>query len=153
MNTFYQAVELLKSRLENNPLVNTVVFARTEEKDLYKKNIFPIAHINPRPSNWVNNQVNLFTFEVGVFEQRNIVKDPIETKFEGNDNQLDNMNTTYQVINDLVSYLERQDNEYQIEVQSVSAINPVIFKDFNLLDGWVVTITLSAPNNIDVCYE
>jgi hypothetical protein len=153
MNTFYQAVELLKSRLENNPLVNTVVFARTEEKDLYKKNIFPIAHINPRPSNWVNNQVNLFTFEVGVFEQRNIVKDPIETKFEGNDNQLDNMNTTYQVINDLVSYLERQDNEYQIEVESVSAINPVIFKDFNLLDGWVVTITLSAPNNIDVCYE
>jgi hypothetical protein len=153
MNTFYQAVELLKSRLENNPLVNTVVFARTEEKDLYKKNIFPIAHINPRPSNWVNNQVNLFTFEVGIFEQRNIVKDPTETKFEGNDNQLDNMNTTYQVINDLVSYLERQDNEYQIEVESVSAINPVIFKDFNLLDGWVVTITLSAPNNIDVCYE
>lgn len=153
MNTFYEVVKLLRERLENNQLVNTVIFARTEERDLYKKNIFPIAHINPQPSPWSNSSVNRFRFEVGVFEQRDIVKEDTNSKFEGNDNLIDNMNTTYQVLNDLISYLEMQNNELQIELISVSDIRPIRFSDFNLLDGWVATLDLEIPNNIDICYE
>lgn len=151
MNEFYLAVELLKERLQNNPLVNTTIFARTEEKDLYKKNIFPIAHINPTSSPYTTSQVNQFTFEIGVFEQRDINKSDTNSKFEGNDNVIDNLNTCYAVLNDLITYLSTQNNEHNIELVAISNIQPLLFKDFNLLDGWAVTLTLQVPNSITLC--
>jgi hypothetical protein len=151
LNNFYNAVKLIKDRLETNTLVNTVIFARTEEKDLYKKNIFPIVHINPASSPFRNSQVNQFTFEVGAFEQRDINKQDTNTKFEGNDNIIDNLNTSYAILNDLITYLSNTNNEYNIELNSVSQFQPLLFKDFNLLDGWLVNITLSVPNQISIC--
>lgn len=151
MNEFYLAVELLKERLQNNPLVNTTIFARTEEKDLYKKNIFPIAHINPTSSPYTTSQVNQFTFEIGVFEQRDINKSDTNSKFEGNDNVIDNLNTCYAVLNDLITYLSTQNNEHNIELVAISNIQPLLFRDFNLLDGWAVTLTLQVPNSITLC--
>lgn len=151
MNEFYLAVDLLKERLQNNPLVHTTIFARTEEKDLYKKNIFPIAHINPTSSPYSNSQVAQFTFEIGVFEQRDINKTDTGTKFEGNDNVVDNLNTCYAIINDLVTYLQTQNNDNNIQLVAISNIQPLLFKDFNLLDGWAVTLTLQVPNSISLC--
>lgn len=152
LNNFYNCVELIRTRLEQNPLVNTTIFAKTEEKDLYKRNIFPIAHINPISSPWTNSSVSKFSFEVGVFEQREISNKNPNTKFEGNDNVLDNLNTCHAVLNDLLTYLSIQNNEYGIELDSVSQLQPLLFQDFNLLDGWAATITLIAPNDIiSVC--
>ena len=148
MNQFYNAVELIKARLENNPQVNTVIFARTEEKDLYKKSIFPIAHINPTEMPFRNSQVSMFTFEVGVFEQRNINKENTDTKFEGNDNVIDNLNICHTILNDLVTYLTIQDNEFNIMLDSVTSATPLLMKDFNILDGLVLSITLMAPNDV-----
>lgn len=151
MNDFYKCVELLRERLQSNPLVNTTIFARTEEKDLYKKNLFPIAHINPTGSPYSTSQVNQFTFEIGVFEQRDINKVDTQTKFEGNDNVIDNLNTCFAVLNDLVTYLRNQNNEDNIELISISNFQPLLFQDFNLLDGWAVTLTLQIPNSILIC--
>jgi len=148
MNQFYNAVELIKARLENNPQVNTVIFARTEEKDLYKKSIFPIVHINPTEMPFRNSQVSMFTFEVGVFEQRNINKENTDTKFEGNDNVIDNLNICHTILNDLVTYLTIQDNEFNIMLDSVTSATPLLMKDFNILDGLVLSITLMAPNDV-----
>lgn len=47
MNNFYKIIELVRARLADNPMVNTLIFARVEEKDLYKKNLYPLAHIIP----------------------------------------------------------------------------------------------------------
>jgi hypothetical protein len=151
-NNFYKCVQLIKERVENNPLVNTVIFARTNEKDLYKKNIFPIVHINPISSPFQNSQVNRFTFEVGSMEQRDIPDAKKDTKFEGDDNIIDNLNLTYTVLNDLVSWLQLQKNEDDIELIQVSEFQPLLFTDFNVLDGWVVRITLEIRND-EICFE
>jgi hypothetical protein len=151
MNEFYLAVDLIRERLQNNPLVHTTIFARTEEKDLYKKNIFPIAHINPTSSPFSNSQVTQFTFEIGVFEQRDITNTNPETKFEGTDNVIDNLNTCYAILNDLITYLQTQNNDNNIQLVAISNIQPLLFKDFNILDGWAVTLTLQVPNSISLC--
>jgi hypothetical protein len=146
MNTFYNIVELMRARLEANPLVNTIIFARTDEKDLYKKSLYPIVHIIPAISPYKNSQVSQFTFEVGAFEQRDIVQQPSTTKFEGNDNIIDNLNITYVIINDLLTYLQTQNNDYNIELVGVNKLIPIQYNDFNILDGWSVNFTLQAPN-------
>lgn len=74
-----------------------------------------------------------------------------DTKFEGNDNVLDNLNVCHTIINDLLTYLSLQNNDDYIELISVSNLEPILFSDSNILDGWGVTITLSIPNDISVC--
>lgn len=147
-NAFYLALNLIKERLESNPLVNTTIFARLDEKDLYKKQIYPICHIIPVSAPYTTSQVTHFTFDIGAFEQRDIVKNETTTeKFNGNDNVIDNLNLTSSILIDLVSYLETQNNEDRIELINVGSITPIQYNDFNILDGWTIQITLQIPND------
>lgn len=152
MNLFYTTVELLRERLASNPLCNTVIFAVSTIKDLQKKNIYPMAYINPTSSPFISENVVRYSFEIGVLAQRDTVKEPTTTKFEGNDNKLDNLNTTHTIINDLITYLKLQNNDANIELVSISDATPLLMVDANTLDGWAVTLTLEIPNTeIEAC--
>jgi hypothetical protein len=153
MNTFYKALDLIKNRVETNPLVHTTIFARLDEKDLYKKQIYPIVHIIPVAAPYVNSQVSQFTFDVGAFEQRDISKFPTEDKFTGNDNVIDNLNLTSAILIDLITFLQTQNNDDNIEVIAIGNLTPIQYNDFNILDGWTVQITLQLPNDISTCSE
>ena len=154
MNLFYTTVEMLKKRLQENPLVHTVLFAVSSVKDLQKKNIYPMVYINPTSSPWTNSQTIKYSFEIGVLSQRDNVKNTTTTKFQGNDNSLDNLNTCHAILNDLLTYLSIQNNAYDIELISVSDATPLLLTDVNTLDGWSVNITLEIPNtDIEVCNE
>jgi hypothetical protein len=72
-------------------------------------------------------------------------------KFDGNDNYVDNLNITSTIINDLVNYLRLQNNDDLIELVSVTDANRVEDSDFNLLDGWFITLKLSVPNTQNYC--
>ena len=149
-SNFYTVVDFLKKLLQSDPIVNTVVFGKTEQTDIYKKNIFPIAHIIPVQSPWNGASISSFTFQIGVLEQRDINSVKKNDKFS-DDNMVDNLNLTYAVLNNLLSYLENQNNPYYIELDSVGSIQPFLFVKENLLDGWYVTITLTIRND-NTCY-
>ena len=151
MNNFYEIVELVRQRLSENPLVNTITFGKIDEKDLAKKNIYPLVNIAPQTSQWTTNQVSNVTLQIVAVEQRDTNKTQTNTKFEGNDNLIDNLNKTYSILNDLLTWLSQQNNDSTIEMTSVSGLDPILFSDHNLLDGWLVTITLSIPNDISTC--
>ena len=64
---------------------------------------------------------------------------------------VDNLNLTYAVLNNLLSYLENQNNPHYIEIESVGSIQPFLFVKENLLDGWYVTLTLNIRND-NTCF-
>ncbi len=150
MNQFYLTIDLLKQRLLNNVNVNTVIEARDGDKDLYKKNIYPLAVVNPISADFSNSRVTFFTFEIAVLDQRDISKEPGD-KYNGNDNYIDNLNITSTIINDLVNYLRLQNNDDLIELVSVTDANKVEMSGYNLLDGWFITLKLSVPNTQNYC--
>ena len=150
MNQFYLTIDLLKQRLLNNVNVNTVIEARDGDKDLYKKNIYPLAVVNPISADFSNSRVTFFTFEIAVLDQRDISKEPGD-KYNGNDNYIDNLNITSTIINDLVNYLRLQNNDDLIELVSVTDANKVEMSGYNLLDGFFITIKLSIPNTQNYC--
>jgi hypothetical protein len=150
MNQFHRAVDLVKARLTENPYVKTVLFGVSQEKDLYKKSIYPIAHIVPVSApmgtrRMRTNASNLFAFEVAVMDQRDVSKSISTDKFDGNDNLQDNLNICYTIINDLISYLTVVNNDQNIQLEEVNDLTPILFKDFNLLDGWVCRFVLTVP--------
>jgi hypothetical protein len=152
MNSYFKITSTLKDILQSNPDVATVIHGKTSERDLYKANRFPLAHINPVGSDFSSSQVNTFIFEIAVLEVREISKNnPIEDKFEGNDNEIDNLNKCHSIINMLLSRLRLLDND-DVELISATTATPLLLSEKNLLDVWLVQVTLQTPNNIiSVC--
>ena len=76
----------------------------------------------------------------------------ITDKWLGNDNELDNLNTTHAILNRLLTKLRNTRNDFQIELNNEPTCQPIIFEETNLLDGWRTEIELIIPNNeINVC--
>jgi hypothetical protein len=146
MNEFYTIVDYLKSLLEQDSLVNTIKHGLRSTTDIEKKNIFPLAHLQVVNSSIQNGYVS-FNFEVAVVDIRNINKEPSVDKFYNNDNELDNLNTTFAVLNKLVTTLKNTNNENKIELIDFTQPQPIIFEEMNLLDGWRCELELAIPNN------
>lgn len=151
MREFYKVVDYLKTTLSNDINVHTITHGLRSMTDIDKKNIFPLVHLQVTSST-VSNSMATFIFEVAVVDLRNISKQPVTDKFLGNDNELDNLNTCHAVLNRLVSILQNQNNDYAIQLVNVPTLQPIIFEESNLLDGWRCDLELVIPNNeIVVC--
>lgn len=151
MREFYKVVDYLKTTLSNDINVHTITHGLRSMTDIDKKNIFPLVHLQVTSST-VSNSMATFIFEVAVVDLRNISKQPVSDKFLGNDNELDNLNTCHAVLNRLVSILQNQNNNDGIQLVNVPTLQPIIFEESNLLDGWRCDLELIIPNNeIVVC--
>lgn len=151
MREFYKVVDYLKTTLSNDINVHTITHGLRSMTDIDKKNIFPLVHLQVTSST-VSNSMATFIFEVAVVDLRNISKQPVTDKFLGNDNELDNLNTCHAVLNRLVSILQNQNNNDGIQLVNVPTLQPIIFEESNLLDGWRCDLELIIPNNeIVVC--
>jgi len=151
MREFYKVVDYLKTTLSNDINVHTITHGLRSMTDIDKKNIFPLVHLQVTSST-VSNSMATFIFEVAVVDLRNISKQQVSDKFLGNDNELDNLNTCHAVLNRLVSILQNQNNNDGIQLVNVPTLQPIIFEESNLLDGWRCDLELIIPNNeIVVC--
>jgi hypothetical protein len=146
MREFYKVVDYLKTTLSNDINVHTITHGLRSMTDIDKKNIFPLVHLQVLSSTPNNGSVS-FTFEVVVVDLRNISKQLVTDKFLGNDNELDNLNTCHAVLNRLITKLINQNNEYNIQLANAPTMQPIIFEEGNLLDGWRVELELLIPNN------
>ena len=151
MREFYKVVDYLKTTLSNDVNVHTITHGLRSMMDIDKKNIFPLVHLQVTSST-VSNSMATFIFEVVAVDLRNISKQQVTDKFLGNDNELDNLNTCHAVLNRLVSILQNQNNTDAIQLVNVPNLQPIIFEESNLLDGWRCDLELIIPNNeIVVC--
>lgn len=151
MREFYKVVDYLKTTLSDDANVHTITHGLRSMTDIDKKNIFPLVHLQVTSST-VSNSMATFIFEVVVVDLRNISKQPVTDKFLGNDNELDSLNTCHAVLNRLVSILQNKNNNDGIQLVNVPTLQPIIFEESNLLDGWRCDLELIIPNNeIVVC--
>ena len=151
MREFYTAINYLKSILDADINVHTITHGLRSMTDIEKKNIFPLCHLQITSSN-VDTTSITFTFEIVVVDLRMTVKEIVTDKWRSNDNELDNLNTCHAVLNRLVSTLRNKQNNFNIDLNNTPLLQPIIFEDSNLLDGWRTEIELIMPNTeISVC--
>ena len=148
MNSYFKATKIIREILTANPDVATVIHGKTNDRDLYKMNLFPLAHINPINADFSSSQLNTFVFEIAALEIREISKNnEIEDKFYGNDNEVDNLTKCHSILNRLITKLRLLEND-DLELTSVTPATPLLLTEKNLLDGWVIQLTVTIPNNI-----
>lgn len=146
MRSFYKVLDVLRTYLESNEDVNTIMFGAPTEGDLNKKNIYPLVVINPTNSSLDTASVSIFDFSITALDVRDISKNLITDKFLSNDNEIDNLNLTHSILNMLMKQLRNLTNEYGVEVVSASGLAPIIYSNVNILDGWELTIQVQIPN-------
>lgn len=152
----YDILTTIKNHLEANAQVNTVTFGDIMEVDLNKQSIFPLSHMTIDNAT-ISNQTAQFSISVMCMDVADVSKEDLrdETEpFYGVGIEQDILNTQFYVVNDLVQTLKRGDlfsDKYQLDGDP--SCQPFMDRYENLLVGWAITLTISVPNNIDICQE
>ena len=116
MKGYFNLINRIKEHFEADPLVNTITQGDIFRVDLSKQTIFPLCHIIVNNVQFVENvqQANVSVLAMDIV---NISKDETEDIFEGNDNEIDILNTQLAVLNRMYEFLRRgalYDDGYQV---------------------------------------
>jgi hypothetical protein len=132
---------------QGNPLVNTITIVPTIEMDANKENIYPLVNIDLRESD-IENDAVIASYKISVVQQRDVINQKTNNKLLTDSNYLDNMNETHSIINKFITYLNLQNNDSNIEIQSLTKLKPLKNVGLNGLDGFQFDIELSIYNNV-----
>ena len=152
MNQYSELLYYIKSLADADELVNTITKGDFEKVDLDKKNIFPLVHINITDGGFTNGSVVRFGVQIGAFDIRDINKELQTDKFFEQDNEVDNHNLTFAILNRmwLQMYVDFEKNN--ITASENPSLEIQTFTRGNLLDGWILTFEVEVPNTtINLC--
>jgi hypothetical protein len=151
MTGFYNVTKKLKDALNAEPFVNTVSYGSLDDVDLNKQTIFPLSHIIVNNCNVASNTM---TFNISILAM-DIVdesKDEVTDIFVGNDNEQDVLNTQLEVINRVVSILQRGELYTDLfQVDGAVGCEPFVDRFENKLAGWAATFDVLVKNDMTVC--
>lgn len=138
------------SEFDKNNLVNTISIVPTIQMDANKENVYPLVNIDMLSST-IQSDVVIVSFEISIVQQRD--KRPVKTdsKLLDDTNYIDNVNETHSIAERFINVLDRQNNDLNIELNTISKLD--FLKEFSRenLDGVQFTIDLSIPNSGTSC--
>ena len=129
--------------LDSMPFVNIVTEGLSDEIDLSKQTIFPLAHIVINTATPIDNAV---TFNVTIYAM-----DIVDISDDGRNNKVDVMNTQYNVLLRLSEQLRRGNlwsDKIEVETFSMIAFEQAYE---NFLAGWQSNMKLVIPNHMTIC--
>jgi len=151
MNGYYYIIKTIKDYLKNTGLINTVTTGDIFDVDLAKQTIFPLTHII---TNNATLSDTLITLNISILFMDIVDESKSETVdvFEGNDNELDVLNTQLTIANRFVSDMLRG-SLVDINFEAVGTINaePFVDRFENKIAGWTLTFDAIIPNDMTIC--
>lgn len=141
----------IKDLAETDDFVHTVT-KTMEGIDLDKNNIYPLVHIEIDAGGFSNGSTVLFDVVLTCVSIRDINKEIITDKFWQQDNEVDNHNTTLNILNRLWTSMYRDFTSNNITASENPTLQKITYEDKNILDGWSLTFTAELPNTtLNLC--
>lgn len=158
MNQYTELLIYLKQLAEQDSFVNTVTQGEFDRIDLDKGNVFPLVHISFTNANFTNGSVVRFTMNIVCFAERVTYNDVNNQtgidKFWLQDNEVDNMNETFAVLNRMWLKMYTDFEENDITASEDPPLTPIYFARTNTLDGWELTFDVEVPNTtLNLCTD
>jgi hypothetical protein len=151
MNGYYYIIKTIKDYLKNTGLINTVTTGDIFDVDLAKQTIFPLTHIITNNATLTDT---LITLNISILFMDIVDESKSETVdvFEGNDNELDVLNTQLTIANRFVTDMLRG-SLVDINFEAVGTINaePFVDRFENKIAGWTLTFDAIIPNDMTIC--
>ena len=151
MTGFYNITTKIKETLEQEPFVNTITYGNIDDVDLNKQNIFPLSHIIVNNST-INDKTITFSMSILFMDIVDESKKEETSKFMGNDNEQDVLNTQLGVAARLTSLLKRGDLYSELyQLQGDVSCEPFVDRFENKLAGWTATFDIIIQNDMTIC--
>lgn len=132
-------------QFQTNELVNTISIVPTAVIDTNKENIYPLVNVDLIDIETQTDYL-IFNFTVVVIQQRDIKPIKLDSKLMTNTNYIDNINETVSIANRFINVIEKQNNDSNIELQSLSRLKVLKEWGTGICDGVRFDISLSIPN-------
>lgn len=132
-------------QFQSNELVNTISIVPTAVIDTNKENIYPLVNIDLIDIETESDYLT-YNFNITVIQQRDIKPIKIDSKLMTNTNYIDNINETVSIANRFINVVEKQNNDSNIELQSLSRLKVLKEWGTGICDGVRFDISLSIPN-------
>lgn len=132
-------------QFQDNELVNTISIVPTSEMDINKENIFPLVNVDLIDFDTQPDAI-IYNFIITIIQQRDIKPAKIDSKLLTNTNYIDNINETGSISNRFINVVEKQNNDTNIELVSVSTQRVLKEWGKGICDGVRFNISLSIPN-------
>ena len=147
--SYNRLLETLKETFESDAMVSTVVTGDATEVDNYKKNLFPLVHLDIENSPFlsvVNTSTSQYNVIVTVVDIRDVNKEEDRDKFWKNDNRHDNWNTTRHILRTAEVKMIKEIYGNNINLVTTTGAELLSFVRENTLDGWQQTWTIDVPD-------
>jgi len=147
--SYNSLIETLKETFESDAMVSTVVTGDATEVDNYKKNLFPLVHIEVDNSPFLgvaNTSSSQYNVIITVVDIRDINKEEDRDKFWKNDNRHDNWNTTRHILRTAEVKMIKEVYGENINLVTTTGAELLSFVRENTLDGWQQTWTIDVPD-------
>jgi len=147
MNAYYEVQNVLKTSLEANDDINTVINDDVAGSvDLDAKSIYPIAFITIETGQFVEN-VSIMNVQIQALDQVNQSSNIVTDKFVGNSNELDIYNTMLAVLRRTFDELVIDKYTKDILIKGSADILKV-GNEVNSIVGWQMSFDIEVPNVI-----
>ena len=152
MNQYTQLLEYIRQLADADITVSTVTNSEPDKIDWNRANLFPLVNVSVTGGSFTNCSTVKFTVELACLNVRETNKEIDVDKFWGNDNEVDNMNTTLAVLNRIWNIAYKDFNDNNIKADENPSLAPLFEERTNLLDGWLLTFDVELPNTtINLC--
>jgi len=145
MNESSLIYDFIIAEFDANELVNTISIVPTAVIDTNKENIYPLVNIDLIDIETQTDYL-IFNFTIIVIQQRDIKPIKLDSKLMTNTNYIDNINETVSIANRFINVVEKQNNDSNIELQSLSRLKVLKEWGTGICDGVRFDISLSIPN-------
>lgn len=132
-------------QFQTNELVNTISIVPTAVIDTNKENIYPLVNVDLIDIETQTDYL-IYNFTVVIIQQRDIKPIKLDSKLMTNTNYIDNINETVSIANRFINVIEKQNNDSNIELQSLSRLKVLKEWGTGICDGVRFDISLSIPN-------
>ena len=150
MNGYYSIVSEIRDYIKSLGLVNTVTIGDIYDVDLDKQTIFPLTHIISNNAQLTQSQIilNLSILFMDIVDES---KEQRINVFDGNDNELDVLNTQLAIANRFTNEVLRGDYFNNYDIIGTPTAEPFVDRFENKIAGWTLTFDIAVPNDMTVC--
>jgi hypothetical protein len=150
MNGYYSIVSEIRDYIKSLGLVNTVTIGDIYDVDLDKQTIFPLTHIISNNAQLTQSQIilNLSILFMDIVDES---KEQRLNVFDGNDNELDVLNTQLAIANRFTNEVLRGDYFNNYDIIGTPTAEPFVDRFENKIAGWTLTFDIAVPNDMTVC--
>jgi hypothetical protein len=150
MNGYYSIVSEIRDYIKSLGLVNTVTIGDIYDVDLDKQTIFPLTHIISNNAQLTQSQIilNLSILFMDIVDES---KEQRLNVFDGNDNELDILNTQLAIANRFTNEVLRGDYFNNYDIIGTPTAEPFVDRFENKIAGWTLTFDIAVPNDMTIC--